>query len=136
MKLLEELKNDAAGLKTLTDWLGEGLHPVSQALADHRSLACVSGNNGEPCPHNKAPRWWEKAKDSIAEHMRRQVEIQNQLEITTPFQDSLHVCELCGCCMRLKVHVPMKHIKAHTPEGRFERMPPFCWQRIEAENNS
>ncbi len=133
MNILEELRNDAAGLKTLKDWIGDGLHPVHQDIADHRSMACVSGNNGEPCPHNKSPKWWERSKDKIAAEIKRQIEVREQLKLSTPFDDSLHMCSACGCCLILKIFTPMKHIKAHTPEGRFESVPSYCWQRIEAE---
>lgn len=135
MNLIEEIKNDAAGLKTLTDWLGEGLHPVPQAQADHRSLACVSGNNGDPCPHNRGGKWWERQiKNPIADAMLRQIEVKNQIKISTPFDESLSVCDVCGCCLKLLIWTPIDIIKRRTNPETISNYPAHCWKRIELEN--
>ena len=134
MNLIEELRNDAAGLKTLKDWVGEGLVPVSKEQAESRATACTKGYDGKPCQFNKAPLWWESAKGSIAEAIKKQIELRNKMELSTSQDADLHMCSACGCCLVLKIFTPIKYIKSHTPEGRVELYPRFCWQRIEMEN--
>lgn len=133
MSIYEEIKKTAVGMALIKDWLGEGGH-VSQAVADHRSLACLRGGpDGTECPHNKAPKWWEFAKGEIAETIRRQLEVKEKVRLSTPFEDKLHMCSVCGCCLKLKIHTPIKHIKNHMKAEVFEKLPVFCWQRTEIE---
>jgi hypothetical protein len=136
MSVLDEIRNDINGAAILNDWLGAGGHPVSQETSDHRSLACVRGNNGEICRENVAPKWWETAKGKIADAIRSQLELKNKLRMTTPLESHLSMCRVCGCCLPLKVFVPIQHIKAHTPSEMLARYPSFCWQRKEMEQHA
>ena len=132
MRVFDEIKKDARGLATLRDWWGDDLRHVSQALADHRSLACLRGNDGEACPHNKAPNWWERnIKNPIAKAIKRQLEIKARFAMSTPFDSMLHMCGECGCCLKTKIWTPIDHIKKHTPASVTKDWPVWCWQRIE-----
>lgn len=135
MTLLDEIKRTADGLAAIKDWLGEGGH-VAQAQADHRSLACLRGGpDGSPCPHNVHARWWESAKNPVADAIKAQLEIKERVRLSTPFDAHLKMCKACGCCIQLKVHAPIHHIKAHTPEETLSKFPAFCWIRREIEGN-
>jgi len=131
MNLLDELKADIAGVKTLADWLGEGGKPVAQDHANLRGLACAAGHDGLPCPHNGCAGWLDTAKGAVADEIRRQLAVKHKLNITTPTDGELHFCLLCRCKLDLKVHVPIEHISAHTSQELAARYPAWCWQAKE-----
>lgn len=103
------------------DWLGEGGKPVSKFQATERAFICSI------CPENQYPKWWEHSKQAIATMMRKHLEYKNQASISTERDADLHMCKVCGCCLPLKVHVPMKHIMAHTDAETLARFPENCW---------
>ena len=121
MSVLSKLILDAKGVALLKDWLGEGGNPVEKDLSEQRAGIC------DTCPHNKYPNWWEKVKESVAGVIRRQLEIKSEAGLSVDCENRLHLCENCGCCLKLKVHVPLHHIMAHTDENTFNLFPPFCW---------
>jgi hypothetical protein len=129
MNLLAEIRETKQGIETLSDWLGKGLMHVSQETADHRSLSCIQSDTGEPCPHNKAPHWWECHKGAIADAIKAQIEIKEKIRLKTTFDDSLHMCAICGCCLKLKVWVPIDTVADHTAPDHMQKYPSFCWQR-------
>ncbi len=131
MNLFDELKNDVAGAKVLSDWLGSGGVPVSPDKAYSRALSCVTGDGGDPCPHNRAPTWLDTAKGVIADEIRKQLEIKTRLKISTPLDDKIFMCDICGCKLSLKVQVPIEHIAAHTSPDVKAKYPPYCWQHKE-----
>ncbi len=127
MSLLGKLLLDAKGVALLKDWLGEGGEPVERGLANSRADIC------DRCPHNKYPNFWEKLKESVVGVIRGQLEIKNDAKITTDAEPRLHLCEHCGCCLKLKVHVPLTHIMAHTDKETFYLFPSWCWIRLETK---
>lgn len=131
VNLIEEFRNDVAGLALLTDWLGAGGHPVSQIHAEHRADACVHGNDGKPCPLNKEPGWWDRVKSSIANTIKMQLEMKQHLKLHVSSEEGLAMCAACGCCLKLKVWTPIEHIKAHTSPENIAKTPSYCWMRTE-----
>ena len=137
MSLLEKLRQDVEGLKLLNDWLGEGGNPVPSLQVESRAEACVRGNAGQPCPMNKAANWWnlhENAKNAIAQTIRAELELKYHLDLHAPNEEALHLCAVCGCCTALKVHTPIKHIKAHTTPEQLAKYPRHCWIKKEIEH--
>jgi len=117
----------------LKDWLGEGMVPVPQEIAERRAEACVHGDSGVRCRFNKAPSWWERMlKDPIAKVIRHQIEVKNQMQVRTSKDDDLWMCEACGCATILKVHTPIKHILAHTAPDTMKKFPSHCFIKQEA----
>lgn len=111
----------------LRDWLGEGGHPVPNEIAAIRAAGC------HQCPKQFRGRWWDKIiKDPIAIAIRAQIAWKNEMQVSTPYDRDLEMCSVCGCCTQLKVHVPLKHILAHTPPEVFAQFPPQCWIAAEA----
>ena len=129
----EEIQNTMTGLELLHDWLGEG-DPVTPLLAEFRANRCIMGNDGEPCPMNVAPNWWDKVKSAVATVIRAQLEIKNGMNLKLTNEGHLHMCQQCGCCLKLKCWVPTKHIKEHTPPEKLQFMPSFCWIKRELES--
>lgn len=133
MNPIRELVQDAKALALFKDWLGDGLTHVSQEKAGHRSLACLCGKDGWPCPHNRAPKWWESAKSSVAGVMRQQLQLKSKAKLSTAFDHSLNVCDVCGCCLQLVIWTPIDRIKEHTTKEQISKFPNYCWQKIEVE---
>lgn len=134
MNILDEIKKEVAGAALLKDWLGDGLRHVSQEQADHRSIACVRGADGNGCPHNRSAKWWEVHKQAAAGIIKSQMELKARMKISTPLEEHLCMCDVCGCALPLKVHVPTDHIRNHTTPEMLANYPPYCWQRIELES--
>ncbi len=116
------------GAAALTDWLGDGGHPVDPMVSEARAKCC------ENCIQNMPGRWWESAKHEIAEWIRTELELKNKREIKTTIDDKLGMCRLCGCCIRLKVHTPKEHIAAHISKEVLDQTPSHCWMRKEILN--
>lgn len=101
-------KKTAAGVKVILNWLGEGLRPVEQALAEKRASRCIE------CPQNTEPNFLERFETAAAEEIKKLSEIKNDMQLRTPHDAQLHMCAVCQCVMRLKVWVPIKHISNET----------------------
>lgn len=129
--LLTEIRNDISGLAALHDWLGDGGDPVHPMVAEFRTQRCTEGNDGEPCPLNKAPRWWESAKGKIADWIRRELEIKSGMSLRVAGEENLHMCSACGCCLPLKVWTPKVHLKTHIDQKAIDKTPAYCWMRKE-----
>lgn len=134
MNVINEISNDARGAQILKGWLGNGATPVCSEKALVRSASCLKGNDGKECPHLKSPRWWETAKDSIADAIKEQLEAKSKMKLNSPMDEHPRLCGVCGCCMSLKVWVPIQYIAAHTPDNKVKEFPAWCWLRQEIEN--
>lgn len=117
-------------LDALFDWLGDGGEPVHEMVANRRATICASGNEGKPCPHNNHPHWWEGAKHIVAEWIRHELQLKHDMKLTVQNENEIQMCSACGCCLRLKVWTPIKHIKNHTDPSK---LPQFCWIKKEME---
>jgi len=73
-----------------------------------------------------------RVEESVAEMVRKQLEIRSLMSIRTSLDSRLYVCGRtpqfpgCGCQLKLKVHVPLNLIPDEP-----EKFPPHCWQRLE-----
>jgi len=119
MNALEQTRTAAAIAK---DWLGEGGEPVAQPLAEARATIC------EFCPENlRDDSWWGMIKHSAAIAFRECLEYRLGRSISVSNEDKLQFCCACGCHTKLKVHVPIQHIRDHTPDAHRQRLPHSCW---------
>lgn len=108
----------------IIEWLGGGGVPVSQTQADMRSHIC------ETCPKNVENGWWDRVKSAIAYAIRSHLEQKNMMGLRVFNEDKLGMCKACGCCIKLKVWVPIEHIRNHPS---VENFPPWCWIPSESE---
>ena len=86
-----------------------------------------------------APGWWDlvgQVKNSIAKTIREQLRIKHTLNLYSSWDPDLHMCQICGCCLKLKVWTPIEHIKAHFPKENLTKLPPHCWMLKEYEEDS
>lgn len=126
--MIQELKQDAAALPMLLDWLGEGLVTVNPGLAIRRARTCVK------CTQNTAPNWWAKNfRNPIAKVITSQLKLQAETDVKLPvdLEKVVNMCRICGCCLKLKVWTPIEHIANHTTTEQLEQYPDFCWIKKE-----
>jgi hypothetical protein len=126
------VKNAAVGVSLLKDWLGDGGIPVPDDIAAKRAWTCTSGApGGQRCPQNTQGNWTRFFTVPASEGIRKMLSLREDKALTTPSDENLGVCTVCDCPLKLKVHTPLEHIKAHTtPEVR-NGFPEFCWIRAE-----
>lgn len=115
------VRNVAAGVGVLLDWLGSGGKAVEQTLADSRAAICAT------CPKNDGGDFIAYFTKPIADKIRTQLEIRGDLQLRTPHDEKLTVCSACDCPLKLKVWVPLDHILAHTSEDTKTKLAPQCW---------
>lgn len=126
MNAIEEVRKTIDGIHILQAWFGEDGYPVEQDQANRRALVC------ENCPENRGALWWEKfSKDPIAQVIRIHLETKQKAKLTVPNEDNLHMCRICGCCLMLKVHVPIRFVAAHLNQEQLNRFPDYCWIKKE-----
>lgn len=127
--MIEELHRTAAAAPIIADWLGEGGKPVEQNLAEMRAFIC------ELCPENAAPGWWDRFKTAIALAIRAALEVKHSMKLELSNEDKLHMCRVCGCCLRLKCWVPLEHLADHTSPEQLTKFPHSCWIPFEIKRN-
>ncbi len=133
MNIVDEIKNDISAVEALHDWLGVEGRPVDPIISEARAKICVTGNQGQSCPHNIEAHWWDRVKSSIARWIRAELEVKEMMKVATPWDAQLGMCACCGCCLSLKVHAPTRIIKEHTTEHQLGHTPSYCWMRKETE---
>lgn len=124
------VRNVAAGIGILIDWLGDGGQAVDLPVADARAAVCVR------CPINNAKDWMAFFTDPVAEKLRQQIGIKNEMELKTQYDDRLNICTKtledktvmgCQCSLKLKVWCPPEHIVKHTTPELASKLDPGCW---------
>jgi hypothetical protein len=114
-----------AGVKAIALWLGDGLKPVSQELAERRAAVCAV------CPANVDPNFVEKLSAVGAAEVKTMMAIKHDLTLKTPHDDKLYSCRACGCWNPLSVWCKLDHITATmSPEVR-SKLDPSCWKTAE-----
>jgi len=113
------------GETPLQEWLGEGGVPVASEWAEQRASVCVD------CPQNTRRHWSLFFTRPVAALFAKTVEERNRLKLSTRHDKDLGACKACGCVLELKVHVPMKHIEAHTKEEVWPKLWENCWMKKE-----
>lgn len=122
------VKRVVAGVKAVALWLGDGLKPVSQELAEARAGICVA------CPLNGDPNFIERLSAIGAEEIRTMMAIRSDMALKTSHDAKLHTCTACSCHLPLKVFCPLDHITATmSPEVR-SGLHKDCWIKLESES--
>jgi hypothetical protein len=117
----DKIRQLSAGAVLLEEWQGEGFPTVPAAEAEPRAVICAT------CPQNglgDLTRWFTVF---ASETIRRRIETAQKLELKTPSDANLGICEACLCPLKLKVHVPVDIIKKHLTPKSLEALDPRCW---------
>lgn len=109
------------------DWIGEERQPVPPSQSQSRADICLK------CPKNVIKPIQELFTGAVALTVLRQIEYKNKLKLRVDGEKSLHVCDVCNCVLRLKVHVPIQSILETTDENELAGFPDFCWVAKEME---
>lgn len=121
------LEKAESAITILRSWLGSGAEPVSSNLSTSRATICSA------CPYNKPASMFDLSKPAAAA-IGLLMKLKGQKLIATPLDDSLGVCEICGCDLKTKVHTPIDHIKAGTDPDLMSLFPEgICWIRSESQ---
>lgn len=107
------------GAKIIGAWLFKGFAKVSQEEADRRSKICAS------CPFNQQS---DGCTTCSSNAMREAVESVLGKSKTIA-HDNLHVCNVCGCTLKVAVWCPIELIQKHKPDKQSEYAPSFCWAK-------
>lgn len=128
--LLQSLRNAAAkakelvaGAKSLREWVDSGDPPVPTEQSAKRAAICAA------CPQNEQGDFTKWFTVPAAELVRRQLQVLQEKQLSTPDDDKIQMCMACSCPLRLKVHTPIGYVtKALSPEAR-ERLKngKDCW---------
>jgi len=127
---LQSLRNAAArvkelmeGAKTLREWDESGDPAVPPEVSLRRAQACSK------CPHNTPGDFTKWFTVPASEMIKARIEKAQARKLTTEQDDNLHICDVCYCPLRLKVHVPIQWIaKRLNPEKLHAlRAVPGCW---------
>jgi len=116
MSIAEKARQYRNGIDVLKDWLGDGANPVEKELAQTRANTCL-----QCLSHTTHYQFTE----TIANAVRIQIGLKNKLQLRVDGEKQLHTCSVCGCAMRLKVHVPIEHIALDADERK--DYPECCW---------
>jgi hypothetical protein len=119
-------KRVAAGVGVLLEWLGSSAKPVDQAVAEHRANVCAT------CPKNDGGDWKAYFTGKVADKIKTQLEIRNDLSLRTSQDEKLTVCSACDCPLKLKIWVGLDYIWGHTSSDVYKRLHPNCWIITEA----
>jgi hypothetical protein len=114
------LKNTRAGIKLWLEWFGKG-NPVLASEAEERASICLK------CPRHVRGNMVQRFSKAAVDEIIGVFEIMKDLNLKTPFDDQLNVCDACDCPMRAKVWCPADLIKSHLrPEAEL-LLWEKCW---------
>lgn len=118
-------KNLKAGIEFFAlreAWLGAGGKPAPQETAEARASICIQ------CPyHDTKKGLFEGLKQSVAAQMRRTLEARSQMKLQVFGEEHLHLCGVCGCVLKLLVHVPEEILVEHLKTDIHD-YPSYCWK--------
>lgn len=120
MNLFEKAGQMAGGAMILAEWIGNGGTVVSKETAQHRANVCL-----KCAKHDKSYSFAE----ILAATIKRQLELKRHLELRVRGEKTLHACGICGCAMRLKIWLPLSHVKLE--ESEQSEYPDDCWLKTE-----
>jgi hypothetical protein len=104
-------------LKVLASWIGDKATFVPQEEADRRARICVD------CPHNvKIANCSPCAK--LAERVSALLG-----DRSTPYDDKLEACGICGCSNKAQVHFPLEVLHKGVSDEMSLKFPEWCWKR-------
>lgn len=115
--------NVVNGTRVLAAWIAGGRHYVENDLASQRAATCTSGFNGQPCPENVEPLGCSGCNSKTLTEVVRSVVGSR----TTPHDAKLRACQVCGCDLKAKVHLPHSILWQHMPAAQKQLLPAHCW---------
>jgi hypothetical protein len=109
------------GARTLVEWFGAGGNPVDKSQAEARAAVCAACEFNRP---GDMSNWFTRA---VSEAIRTKMGLFRGLNLTTTRDDRMGVCDVCSCALKLKLHIPIVHIKNEMPTEVSDALPQHCW---------
>jgi hypothetical protein len=118
--VVEKIKNTVAGIGLWFDFFGDG--PVKPELAAARAATCVR------CPlNNREGNFLQRFNEASAKEITAIFGSLKHLNLSTPHDDMLGVCDACDCPNKSNVFTPLEiKLKHLRPEAR-AKLDPGCW---------
>lgn len=120
-------KRVVAGVKAVALWLGDGLKPVPQELAEQRAQTC------SVCPLNGDPNFIERLSAIGAEEIKTMMAIRGDMALRTSHDAKLFTCAACSCHLPLKVFCPLDHITSTMSAEIRSKLHKDCWILSESQ---
>ena len=124
---LSAVKRLAAGAALLMDWEESGLAPVKAELSEARAAVCTLRPDGRACPKNSQEELSAWFTLPVASAIKSRLQRLHSLNLTTPYDAKLNVCQSCLCPLRLKVHTPIELIQKRLKPEVMADLDPECW---------
>lgn len=116
-----KVRNVAAGVGVLLDWIGPTAKAVPQELSERRAAICVA------CPLNGKGGVLDFFTTEAAKVIHTQLQMRTDMELKTSVDAQLGICQACSCWLPLKSHVPIEFILSHTSDEVKTKLDPRCW---------
>lgn len=121
------LQKLAAGARVQLEWILSKEDAVPADVANARAAVCAT------CPMNESGDWTSFFTVPISEAIRAAMAQRKGWELSTPYDDKLHVCSACLCPLPLKMHMPIDRILSRLPEESKAALHPECWIKKEGK---
>ena len=117
-----EAKKVVAGVGLISSWLGSGLTPVAQDVANKRASICAG------CQFNQEPNALQKLEGAAGQALHLILQAKNDMKLTTPDDGKINTCTICNCALRAKVWTPIEHVWSNLKPEVAASLDPACWQ--------
>lgn len=116
----------AAGAKITIEWINSGEEAVAPAVSVARAKICVD-RDGQPCPQHGKGDWTKYFTEPAAAAIKREYERRKEMQLSTPYDDKLQICDACQCPLKLKVHIPIERARSGLTAEQKAKLDPLCW---------
>jgi hypothetical protein len=117
----QSVRNVAAGVETIVDWIKSKEEAVPHEQAEKRAAVCAA------CKLNEKGEWTSWFTVSAARAIRAELEKARGWNLTTSRDAELGTCAACSCVNRLSVHCPLEPKLRHMPAEAHDALDPQCW---------
>ena len=115
------VKKLAAGAALLFEWEESGQPPIEPAAAETRAEICTR------CPKNNPEHLSRFFTGPVSRLMQGKFARLHGMNLKTPHDDKLGICDACLCPLKLKVWTPIELVVKHLqPDARAELWEQ-CW---------
>jgi len=108
------------GTRIIVDWWGnEGRHIGDEKESDARAQTCIQ------CQYNQQIRDCPSCSGQKLDDFITWIGGQKP----TRYDSGLRGCQICGCALRLKVHIPKATLTKNEPQHVKDAYPDWCWMK-------
>lgn len=112
--------NTVAGASLWAKFFGDG-EPVSKDVAERRAAICIA------CPYHLRGNFAQRFNSVVGRELQAIFGKLKEVNMTTAYDESLTVCDICDCPMRAKVWIPIDRIESDLKEETKAKLPKHCW---------